>query len=31
MIQHIRLIKWKPGTTEEQIHAAFAEARRLPE
>ena len=30
MIQHIRLIKWKPGTTEEQIHAAFDEAGRLP-
>ena len=31
MIQHIRLIKWKPGTSEEQIQAAFDEAKRLPE
>ena len=31
MIQHIRLIKWKPGTSDEQIGAAFDEARRLPE
>jgi hypothetical protein len=29
VLQHIVLIKWKPGTTDEQIDAAFAEARQL--
>ena len=29
MIQHIVLLKWKPGTTDAQIDAAFADARQL--
>lgn len=29
MIQHIVLLKWKPGTTDEQIDAAFGQARQL--
>lgn len=29
MIQHIVLLKWKPGTTEQQIGAAFGDARQL--
>ena len=29
MIQHIVLLKWKPGTTEEQIEAAFGQAQQL--
>ncbi len=29
MIQHIVLLKWRPGTTEAQIDAAFAQARQL--
>lgn len=29
MIQHIVLLKWKPGTTDEQIDAAFGEAQQL--
>jgi hypothetical protein len=29
MIQHIVLIKWKAGVTDEQIGAAFAQAQRL--
>jgi hypothetical protein len=29
VIQHIVLIRWKPGTTDEQIAAAFDEAHRL--
>ena len=29
MIQHIVLIKWKPGVTDEQIREAFSEAQRL--
>ncbi|MET0972129.1 MAG: Dabb family protein [Thermoleophilaceae bacterium] len=31
MIQHIVLVKWKPGTTEEEILEAFGDARRLLE
>jgi hypothetical protein len=31
MIQHIVLVKWKQGTTEEQILEAFGDARRLLE
>jgi hypothetical protein len=31
LIQHIVLVKWKPGTTEEEILAAFGDARRLLE
>ena len=31
MLQHIVLIKFKPGTTEEQIRAAFEHARELPQ
>ena len=31
MIQHIVLVKWKPGVTDEQIEAAFAQAERLTE
>ena len=27
MIQHIVLLKWKPGTTDEQIEAAFGQAQ----
>jgi Stress responsive A/B Barrel Domain len=30
VIQHIVLLKWKPGTTEEQVLEAFGEARDLP-
>ena len=30
MIQHIVLVKWKPGTDEEQVLSAFAQARHLP-
>jgi hypothetical protein len=29
VLQHIVLVKWKPGTTEEQIRDAFGHARRL--
>jgi Lhr-like helicase len=29
VIQHIVLLKWKPGTTDEQIDAAFSEAQQL--
>lgn len=29
MIQHIVLLKWKPGTTDAQIDAAFGEAQQL--
>jgi hypothetical protein len=29
VIQHIVLLKWKPGTTHAQIDAAFAEAQQL--
>ncbi len=29
MIQHIVLLKWKPGTTDQQIEAAFGEAQQL--
>ena len=29
MIQHIVLLKWKPGTTEEDILEAFGDASRL--
>jgi hypothetical protein len=29
VIQHIVLLKWKPGTTEEQIDAAFVKAQQL--
>ncbi len=29
MIQHIVLLKWKPGTTEAQIGDAFARAQEL--
>ena len=29
MIQHIVLLKWKPGTTDAQIDEAFGEARQL--
>ncbi len=31
MIQHIVLLKWKPGTTDAQIDAAFAQAEQLVE
>jgi hypothetical protein len=31
LIQHIVLVKWKPGTTEEEILEAFGDARRLLE
>jgi len=30
VIQHIVLLKWKPTTTEEDVAAAFEQARRLP-
>jgi Lhr-like helicase len=30
VIQHIVLVKWKPGTDEEQVLSAFAQARHLP-
>lgn len=30
MIQHIVLLKWKPGTTEDQIRAAFDAAGHVP-
>jgi hypothetical protein len=30
VIQHIVLLRWKPGTTEEQVFQAFGEARSLP-
>jgi hypothetical protein len=30
VIQHIVLVKWKPGTDEEQVRNAFAQARHLP-
>ena len=29
MIQHIVLLKWKPGTTDAQIDEAFGQARQL--
>jgi Stress responsive A/B Barrel Domain len=29
VIQHIVLLKWKPGTTDEQIDAAFGQAQQL--
>lgn len=29
MIQHIVLLKWKAGTTDEQVDRAFAQMRRL--
>jgi hypothetical protein len=29
VIQHSVLLKWKPGTTDEQIDAAFGEAQQL--
>ena len=29
MIQHIVLLKWKPGTTDGQIEAAFGQAQQL--
>ncbi len=29
MIQHIVLLKWKPGTTDAQIDEAFAQAQQL--
>lgn len=29
MIQHIVLLKWKPGTTDEQIDVAFSQAQQL--
>jgi Stress responsive A/B Barrel Domain len=29
VIQHIVLVKWKPGTKEEEILAAFGDARSL--
>ena len=29
MIQHIVLLKWKPGTTDDQIEAAFGQAQQL--
>jgi Stress responsive A/B Barrel Domain len=29
VIQHIVLLKWKPGTTDEQINAAFVQAQQL--
>ena len=29
MIQHIVLLKWKPGTTDEQIDRAFGQAQEL--
>jgi hypothetical protein len=31
VIQHIVLIKWKPGISEEQIADAFEQSRRLTE
>lgn len=31
MIQHIVLLKWKPGTTDEQVLEAFGHARNIPE
>jgi hypothetical protein len=31
VIQHIVLLKWKPGTTDAQIDAAFGDARQLVE
>lgn len=31
MIQHIVLLKWKPGTTDTQIDAAFDQAHQLVE
>jgi hypothetical protein len=30
VIQHIVLLKWKPGTTDEQVMEAFGGARDLP-
>lgn len=30
MIQHIVLVKWKPGTTEEQIRDAVRQGRDVP-
>ena len=30
MIQHIVLLKWKPGTAEERILTAFRQAEHLP-
>jgi Stress responsive A/B Barrel Domain len=30
VIQHIVLVKWKPGTDEEQVRNAFAQAGHLP-
>jgi hypothetical protein len=30
VIQHIVLLKWKPGTTDEQVLDAFAQARGIP-
>ena len=30
MIQHIVIVKWKPGTTDDQILEAFRNARHLP-
>lgn len=30
VIQHIVLLKWKPGTTDEQVLEAFGRARDLP-
>jgi hypothetical protein len=29
VIQHIVLLKWKPGTTDDQIEAAFGQAQQL--
>ena len=29
MIQHIVLVKWKPGTTEQEIVDAFTASREL--
>ena len=29
MIQHIVLLKWKPGTTDEQINTAFVRTQQL--
>ena len=31
MIQHIVLVKWKPGTDEDQVLSAFRKARHLPD
>jgi hypothetical protein len=30
VIQHIVLLKWRPGTTDEQVLEAFGQARNLP-